>query len=208
MGAFELDATPVTNGAFLAFVQDQPGWARGAPSGLLADSGYLAHWAGPMDLGDADPDAPVTWVSWHAARAYCQARGGDLPTTWQWEYAADATASAPTGARQDPDTLAAILAWYAEQGDAPPRPVGQGEPTVHGVHDLHGLVWEWTLDFDAQTVASDAREAGDEERLRFCGAGAISAADAQDYATFMRMATRDSLKAPYTTSSLGFRCAY
>jgi hypothetical protein len=32
---------------------------------------------------------PAVWMTWDAARAYCAAHGGDLPTTEQWERAAD-----------------------------------------------------------------------------------------------------------------------
>jgi formylglycine-generating enzyme required for sulfatase activity len=207
MPAFMLDDKPVTNAQYLAFVKANPEWAKGAISPLFAESGYLASWMGPRALGSVDPQAPVVSVSWHAARAYCQAQGGDLPTSWQWEYAADATQSAPTGARKDPETLQQILNWYAAGGSALPGPVGQGEPNHFGLYDMHGLIWEWTLDFDALPVTGDARDAGDAERLRFCGAGAVSAADTEDYASFMRLAFRDSLEADYATSNLGFRCA-
>lgn len=39
---------------------------------------------------DAHEDFGLSCVSWHTARAYCQFRGGDLPTEVQWEYAASA----------------------------------------------------------------------------------------------------------------------
>ncbi|MCB9743890.1 MAG: formylglycine-generating enzyme family protein [Alphaproteobacteria bacterium] len=204
--AFRMDATPVTNAEFLAFAQAHPEWAKGGAPSLFADPRYLQDWAGPAALGVSTPEAPVTWVSWHAARAYCRAQGGDLPTTWQWEYAADAMADAPHGAQKDPATLRRILDWYAS--DAPLGAVGQDTPNYWGLYDLHGLIWEWTLDFNSVLVASDPREAGDADTLRFCGAGAVSAEDAEDYATFMRSAFRASLKAAYTTSDLGFRCAY
>lgn len=206
--AFQLDASPVTNAEFLAFVQKHPRWDQGGVDPLFAEPGYLAEWAAPSTLGELEPQAPVVSVSWHAARAYCRAQGGDLPTTWQWEYAADATETAPSGAGQDPKVLEVILAWYAAGGSALPGPVRQSTPNHFGLYDMHGLIWEWTLDFDAQPVSADAREAGDEERLRFCGAGAATAADAEDYAAFMRLAFRDSLSARYVTSNLGFRCAY
>lgn len=207
MAAFRLDEKPVTNAQFLAFVTANAKWDQGAVSALFAEAGYLREWPGPSSLGNLEPQAPVVSVSWHAARAYCKSQGGDLPTSWQWEYAADATATAPSGAREDPETLHQILQWYARGGSALPGPVGQGQPNHYGLYDMHGLIWEWTLDFDAQPITGDARDAGDGEKLRFCGAGAVSAADTEDYASFMRLAFRDSLSAAYSTSNLGFRCA-
>lgn len=206
--AFRLDATPVTQGELLAFVQTHSEWRRDRVPRLLADARYLEGWEGPEDLGSIAPGAPATQVSWHAARAYCASMGGDLPTVTQWEYAADATATGPHGARKDPATLTAMLDWYGQGGATRPGPVGQSPPNHYGLFDMFGLVWEWTLDFNSLLVADDAREAGDEEQLRFCGAGAISSADAEDYASFMRFAFRSSLVAASTTGHLGFRCAY
>ncbi len=202
--AFGMDITPVTNQEFLDFLQREPSWQD--PPIILAEGRYLQSWASPTDLGALDPGAPVTDVSWHAARAYCQDRGGDLPTVTQWEFAADATQTQATGARQDPATLSLILDWYALQGS--PGPVRQRSPNLHGLYDMHGLIWEWTLDFNSQLISSDAREAGDQDRVRFCGAGALDASDPEDYASFMRFAYRSSLTANATTSNLGFRCAY
>lgn len=187
--AFRMDARPVTNAQFLAFLERDPSWQT--PPRILADERYL------QSIHAADPQAPVTDVSWHAARAYCQERGGDLPTVTQWEYAGDLG---------NPEVQELILAWYAERG--PPGPVAQREPNRYGLYDMHGLVWEWTLDYNSQLIAGDAREAGDADRLRFCGAGALDATDPEDYASFMRFAYRSSLSANATTKNLGFRCAY
>jgi sulfatase modifying factor 1 len=208
VAAFTMDVTPVTNAEFAAFIKDNPKWARDAVPAVFAESGYLSEWSGPADFGVLHPDHPVTAVSWFAARAYCQAAGGDLPTVYQWEYAADATATAPHGARRDPDTLALILAWYGAGPGARLRPVGQGAPNFWGIEDLHGLVWEWTLDFNSLLISADIRESGEGENLRFCGAGALSARDVEDYASFMRFAMRSALGASFTTDNLGFRCAY
>jgi formylglycine-generating enzyme len=207
VAAFRMDAVPVTNGEFLTFVEDRPEWQRGNAPSILADQVYLERWAGPVDLGPVEELAPATEVSWHAARAYCWSQGGELPTVTQWEYAADATATATHGARQDPGTLDRVLAWYGS-ADKPPGLVGQSEPNLYGLHDLHGLIWEWTEDFNSLLISADTRESGDEEDLRFCGAGALSALDPTDYVSFMRFALRSSLQAPSTTRDLGFRCAY
>lgn len=205
--AFRLDPVPVTRADFRRFVRAHPEWAAGAPPSLFADAGYLSSWS--VEAADTGTDTvPATSVSWFAARAYCRAAGGDLPTVYQWERAADATASAPHGARSDPATLERILAWYGEGPDAVLRSVGRSPPNHWGVHDLHGLVWEWTLDFNSLLISADVRESGDGESLRFCGAGALSARDVEDYASFMRFAMRSSLAPASTTPNLGFRCAY
>jgi formylglycine-generating enzyme required for sulfatase activity len=56
-------------------------------------------------------------------------------------------------------------------------------------------------------VSSDSRNQGDPDKLKFCGAGALSVSDRDDYAVLMRLAMLSSLEADYTTANLGFRCA-
>jgi sulfatase modifying factor 1 len=205
--AFRLDRLPVTNADFLTFVKARPEWQRGAAKGLFVDPDYLAHWAGPTTLGPAAaPDAPVVRVSWFAARAYCAARGGRLPTEAEWERAAAAGQEGPDG-RDEPGWRETILGWYAKPTPARLPPAGRRPANFYGVHDLHGLVWEWVEDFGATLVTADAREAGDTASLRFCAGGAADATDPEDYAGFMRSAMRSALKARHTTASLGFRCA-
>jgi len=207
VAAFTMDRTPVTNAEFLAFVDAQPRWARDQIAPLYHDARYLSHWAGPHALGpEAPPDQPVVLISWFAARAFCAARDARLPTEDEWELAALAS---PTQANATGDVAwrQQILDWYATPSSATLASVGGRPANVWGVHDLHGLVWEWVEDFGNSVVTGDPREGGDEERLRFCGSGAISASDVDDYAAFMRFAFRSSLKATFSTKSLGFRCA-
>jgi formylglycine-generating enzyme required for sulfatase activity len=45
------------------------------------------------------------------------------------------------------------------------------------------------------------------QRARFCGEGALSTVDRENYAVLMRIAFLSSLEASYTTGNLGFRCA-
>jgi formylglycine-generating enzyme required for sulfatase activity len=56
-------------------------------------------------------------------------------------------------------------------------------------------------------VSSDNREQGDPDLLKYCGAGALSVADRENYAVLMRTALLSSLRAADTTRNLGFRCA-
>lgn len=205
--AFWLDETQVTNAQYLAFVKERPEWRRDRVSRLFADSGYLAHWSAAEGLGDAArPDAPVVRVSWFAAKAFCECAGKRLPTESEWELAASASETSPDG-RQDPVFTRRILDWYARPGTETLRRAGSGAANYWGAHDLHGLVWEWVQDFYAAMVSSDNREDGGADTTRFCGASALAAGDKSDYAAFMRIAFRGSLKAASTTGNLGFRCA-
>ena len=89
--------------------------------------------------------------------------------------------------------------------------VGNGGPNLlssfHVIGDLHGLVWEWTSDFNSAIVTGDARGDTGLERNLFCGAGSLGAKDTGNFPAFMRFGMRSSLKASYTVHNLGFRCA-
>ena len=207
VAAFELMSTPVTNAQFLAFVTTHPEWRRGVAPPVFAETRYLQHWTGPLSLGaDARPTQPVTRVSWFAAQAYCEAQGARLPTWAEWEYAAAADATR-VDARADAAWRERILGWYAKPSNVALATVGQDAADVHGVYDLHGLVWEWVEDYSAMLVSSDNRDQGDPDLLQFCGAGAISTDDRENYAVLMRIAMLSALEADDTTGNLGFRCA-
>jgi formylglycine-generating enzyme required for sulfatase activity len=203
VAAFRVDRTPVTNKQFLAFVRAHPVWRKDRVKPLVADSTYLAHWAGANDLGTARPAGPVVHVSWFAARAYCAWRGGRLPVEKEWELVA-AASEHRRDASDDPAFHARVLAWYTELAPAILPEVGRST-NAWGVSDLHGLVWEWIEDYSAALVTGDSRTPG---RDVFCGAAGATSRDPTRYATFMRIAFRSSLEARFTTGALGFRCAY
>ena len=206
LAPFELQKRPVTNGEFLAFVQSHPQWRRDKVASVLAEKRYLSHWAGPDKLGDALPGQPVVQVSWFAASAYCEAQGGRLPTWSEWEYAAAADETR-RDARSDPAWRERILAWYSKPSSAALPRAGLQAPNAWGVQDMHGLVWEWTDDFSSLLVSGDNRMQGDADKFKFCGAGALSMDDRENYAVLMRVAMLSSLQARDTTANLGFRCA-
>lgn len=203
---FELDALPVTNEQFLAFVQAEERWRRGEQPALFADSEYLAHWPEPLSV-DGIEDQPVTRVSWFAARAYCQWHDGRLPTEKEWEYVARADEDS-VDATRDPAFNQRMISFYSKPGGGTLREVGQAEPNVWGARDMIGLIWEWVDDYNASIVSSDSRQTGDAQQARFCGGAAATAENTREYATFMRFAFRSSLGPAFTLRNLGFRCAY
>lgn len=204
---FELMRTPVSNAQFLAFVQAHPQWRRDRVGRVFADGRYLAHWRTPIALADnVQARQPVTQVSWFAASAYCESQGARLPTWTQWEYAASADETR-RDARKDPVWRERILSWYSRPSSKALPRAGLQTPNAYGVQDLHGLVWEWTDDFSSLLVSGDNRNQGDADKSRFCGAGALSMDDRENYAVLMRVAMLSSLEADDTTTNLGFRCA-
>jgi formylglycine-generating enzyme len=201
MHAFRLDVFPVTNGEFLEFVRQHPEWRRSRIKPLFADQNYLTKWRSDLTLPDEAAAAePVTNVSWFAAEAYCEARGLQLPTTDQWEYAL-----ADLGRKQR-EISQQSLDWFSVPNPARLSAVGQREPNGYGVHDMVGLVWEWTLDFSSFMTGTEQRNTSSKDDAAFCGSGSIGVSDATDYPAFMRYALRSSLKANYTMENVGFRC--
>ena len=207
VAAYWLDTRPVTNAEFLEFVRTHPQWQRSRVSPLFADRGYLADWAGDLELGDGAPaDAPVVRVSWFAARAFAKANGKRLPTTAEWERAASAGFTTADGATE-PGFSAVLLAWLMRPSPATFPAAGTGRPNFFGVRDLHGLVWEWVEDFNTAMTTGESRADSGLERNLFCGAGAAGARDLRDYPAFMRVGLRSSLRANYAVPNPGFRCA-
>lgn len=205
--AFFMDAVQVTNAQFLDFVKAHPEWRRSQVRSAQADSNYLKHWTGDLDLGDKAPQqAPVTHVSWHAAQAYCQSQHKRLPTQDEWEFAARADAK-QMDASTDQAFLKLLLEWYSKPTTTALEDVQTGILNVHGLRGLHGLVWEWVHDFNSSMIVGDSRGDGSMERKLFCGAGSLLAADVSNYAAYMRFAFRSSLKGNYCVGSLGFRGA-
>jgi formylglycine-generating enzyme required for sulfatase activity len=210
VAAFLLDRTPVTRGDFQRFIGAHPSWRRGVPRAVFADAGYLAEWPGAANAGDAvDLHRPVTSVSWFAARAYCAAQGKRLPTVDEWEYVAAAD-ERRRDASADPAFRRRVLALNVVRPTTPAA-VGQSAANVYGVRDLHGVVWEWTDDFNSVVVPDDSRTTGSAGDARdhhlYCASAAIGASDPANYPAFARYAVRAGLSARSTVRGVGFRCA-
>lgn len=203
---FSLRTEPVTNAEFLTFVRSHPQWRRDRVASVLADARYLTHWQASDTLGNAAvARQPVTRVSWFAAQAFCASENAQLPSWYQWEYAAAADATR-ADARSDAAWRERVLAWYGRPSNQPLPTIG-GVANVYGVRDINDLVWEWVEDFNSLLVGSDSRDQDGADKLKFCGAGAISMQQKENYATLMRIAMLSALEARDTTNNMGFRCA-
>ena len=176
-----------------------PKWQRGNVSTKQAESNYLKQWDknGPKA---ADTNKPVTNVSWFAAHAYCAAQGKRLPTNDEWEFVGLASELQANGSNE-PSYNRTILSWY-ENGSKGLKNIRQNKPNFYGVYDMHGLIWEWTSDFNSSQITSGTLKAAD-----FCGSGAVNSSDPSNYAAFLRYGIRTSLQPNFVLHNMGFRCA-
>src|SRR5919112_486927 len=163
LSGFLIDATPVTNGAYLRFVEEG-GYERSelwSPAGweYIREERISApkHWYQPEPhswwterFGFDEPlasAAPVVHVSWYEAEAYARWAGKRLPTEAEWEKAASWNPDthtkrlypwgdeAPTPQKANLDQLAFRAA------DVGAYPEGA---SAYGVLGMSGDVWEWT----------------------------------------------------------------
>ena len=159
---FRIDRHPVTNGAFLEFIEDggyrssahwsDAGWHWRTETGAVAPKYWEQRdgvwYSRVMDrFGPADPCHPVCHVSWYEAEAFARWAGKRLPTEIEWEAAAS---------------------WDPATGTARPYPWGEAVPdrafanldqlmfgtaaigsypanvSPIGCSGMIGDVWEWT----------------------------------------------------------------
>lgn len=182
----------------------------------------------PMNKG-AGPDFPVYWVSYEEAERFSSrltqiaraARQIDdqwefrLPTEAQWEYACRAGTTTATAFG---DRLSRSDANFNGEpyngGKGGPAPgmavkVGSYLPNAWGIHDMHGNIFEWVLDWyhshlpggtdpDLSDVRGVRNRDGSYSRVRRGGAW-------NDPGAFLRSALRLRYEPARRSDHIGFR---
>ena len=78
----------------------------------FANTTYLSEWSGDLSFGQLNANAPVTNISWFAAkRILCECQGKRLATLDEWEYVAMADEK-KKDARSREEFNKYILSWY------------------------------------------------------------------------------------------------
>ena len=164
--SFTIDIAPVTNSAFMRFVEaggyEDPaywsshGWAWRDAQALTAPRYWRRVEAGwqirIFDRWQGMPfHAPVCHVSQHEAQAYCRWVGRRLPTELEWEVAAsrqlEGKTLAPTktlypwGNQPDGASMANIDGYRVGCVDVAAYPAGD---SALGCRQMLGNIWEWT----------------------------------------------------------------
>lgn len=207
INSFKIMSTQVTNADYLEFVKKNPKWQRSKIKKIFAEKTYLSYWESDTVLGTkANPQAPVVMISWFAANAYCEWKGGRLADIREWEYVASASKT-KKNSYQDEKFSTVLLGLYENMPKIPLPNVGERFKNYYGVYDMHGLVWEWTFNFNSFISSGDSRGNTEDELKAFCAAGSINVADRSDYAGYLRFSYRGSLKGNFCIANLGFRCA-
>ena len=162
LSAFHIEVAPVTNGQYIAFIEDG-GYARRE---LWSEAGWLwreadaavapKYWTREGSVwhartfdrsGPVDPRRPVCHVSYHEADAFARWSGKRLPTEIEWEAAASFDPA--TGEQRlfpwgnDPWTPALA---NLDQLAFETAPVGAYPHNLSpiGCYGMIGDVWEWT----------------------------------------------------------------
>jgi len=203
---FKIDIFSVSNQEYLEFVKKYPEWQKSKIKKIFADISYLRHWTSDTGFDATLANQPVVNISWFAAKKYCECQGKRLVTNAEWELVAQASEKKKLG-NLDPKFNQWLLDWVAKPQPLAHRKRGSTFKNAYGVYDMHGLIWEWTYDFNSALTTGESRENGGLDKSKFCGGGSFSAKDVRNYASFMRFAMRSSLKAKYCVNNLGFRCA-
>ena len=178
-----------------------------------------AQWQAVMDdnpshFQSAGQDAPVEQVSWHQAMEFCykvterEQKAGwlpagyryTLPTEAQWEYAGRAGEVGAYGGTGNLDDMG----WYRANSSNTTKPVGKKRANAWGLHDMHGNVCEWCLDwyggYSRGNVTDPTGPTSGTSRVFRGGCWYV-------VAPFCRSAFRDRFAPGFRYRYLGFRLA-
>jgi formylglycine-generating enzyme required for sulfatase activity len=208
VAAFRMHELEVTNGAFVAFLNDHGNDCGGFRC--------LGVFAGP-EVTEADgvwsvlPDAedrPAVEVTWYGADEYCAEAGLRLPTEAEWERAArgDDGRTWPWG-EAELDCGRAIYGDGCGTGSAwdvgEPRSAGR---SPFGMYDMSGNAWEWVSDWYGDDYYAESPDA-DPQGPVFGSSKVARGGGWESSPTALEPWSRWARDLEFGASAVGFRCA-
>jgi formylglycine-generating enzyme required for sulfatase activity len=154
LDAFWIDKYEVTNREYLDFSVNTSYAAEGESEGKTWRTFFSPEKA----------NAPVVYLTWKDAEAYCKAEGQRLPTEEEWE----AAARGPEGFRYPwSNEWEANRANTAEAGYRAQADIGTfNDVSPFGVHDMFGNVQEWTASWFKAYPGNTSKNPNYGERFR------------------------------------------
>ncbi len=170
-----------------------------------------AQWSAVMGSNPSTfkgDNLPVENISWFDAQEFIKKVNGSgeipagwkvcLPTEAQWEYACRAGEKGPfSGGSIDE------VAWYDENSGIKTYPVGTKKQNAWGLHDMHGNVSEWCLDWYGNELPGGTDPLGHSSGVR----RVLRGGSLNHGADGCRAANRDRRGQDYRVIILGFRPA-
>jgi sulfatase modifying factor 1 len=177
------------------------------------------HPEGPKSTIEDRLDHPVVQVSLPDALAYAEWAGRSLPSERQWEFAARSTsdeeyswgAALNEGDEIHANTWIGSFPFQNDRTETAPftQSVSAYDPNAHGLYNMIGNVWEWTID-----AFQNAHDPGVncctpsrtiEQGKNYVTKGG-SFLCAPSYCRRYRASARSPQEAHSSTNNLGFRC--
>lgn len=143
LSSYAIDIHPVTNEQFVRFLEVMGGEKDSNHNDIirLKDS-RIKRSGGKISIESGYAKHPVVGVTWHGAVAYAKWVGKRLPTEAEWEIAAANGVECTLFPSGDD-----IEKSQANFFSADTTPVMSYAPTILGIYDLAGNVYEWCQDW-------------------------------------------------------------
>jgi formylglycine-generating enzyme required for sulfatase activity len=198
LDSFLIDVYEVTNARYAACVE-----AGECPYPGMGNSQTRSNYYSRPEYADY----PLVYTTWEMAQAYCEWRGGRLPSEAEWEKAAQGGLEGtlyPWGNERPDCGRVNFNDGKSCIGDT--SKVGSYASNPYGLYDIAGNVWEWVQDYylaDYYLISPYENPPGPETG----SAHVVRGGSWNNEEIYMRTSVRYFALPTKTLSLLGFRCA-